>query len=551
MEARRPAVRAAAVAGTADRRSRARNVRSSSSRGTDEDVRVRTRGCRARRQRRASARGWRDRTATRSCAASLTDRLVGDRDGAGATPTATRRWRSTASTIRSSSPPSRRSSPHDTVRAAALGRVHESEGAQQRRAPRADPQTALDAVARVSDPAELLNIALKTEHKDAGVAALERSIDAARRPDRAQHARDCRVTREEQVGRRSARARWSRASTTPKPRGARGARAVAAARRVCARACRGARGRARRWPTRACSSPTPRRSGASSRAPERSRSIPTRTRGSARWSRRRTARSSASSAQQAERRALPKNAAASLRAAKHDLCERVESAPRRGRARSAREGARRMGRARRPRGRHGRDDGRQRRGLHARFEEACRRAAERHENRQAIDADPRAARRAVAGGGAARVRPTRSTKQAWNAVPPSGARCATKADGLDPAVAAALRRRREHACAQRAAERRAAEERAVRQQVQRIEQLIERAHEPRGRRGPDAARSRPDRRAICAPRSMRRAAGSPRASGTARRAAEGRARRRSRRSCTSCARWTSGSGSPTPRSRRS
>ena len=70
-----------------------------------------------------------------------------------------------------------KSSPHDTVRAAALGRVHDAKalGSVARHA--ADPQTALDAVARISDPAELLNVALKTEHKDAGVAALERAID--------------------------------------------------------------------------------------------------------------------------------------------------------------------------------------------------------------------------------------------------------------------------------------------------------------------------------------------------------------------------------------
>ncbi len=66
-----------------------------------------------------------------------------------------------------------KSSPHDTVRAAALGRVHDVKalGSVARHA--ADPQTALEAVARIADPAELLNIALKTEHKDAGVAALD------------------------------------------------------------------------------------------------------------------------------------------------------------------------------------------------------------------------------------------------------------------------------------------------------------------------------------------------------------------------------------------
>ena len=72
-----------------------------------------------------------------------------------------------------------KSSPHETVRTAALGRVHDvrSLGSIARHA--ADPQTALEAVARVADPAELLNIALKTDHKDAGIAALERIVNGA------------------------------------------------------------------------------------------------------------------------------------------------------------------------------------------------------------------------------------------------------------------------------------------------------------------------------------------------------------------------------------
>ena len=69
-------------------------------------------------------------------------------------------------------------SPHDTVRTAALGRVHDvrSLGSVARHA--ADPRTALEAVARIADRAELINIALKTDHKDAGLAALERALAA-------------------------------------------------------------------------------------------------------------------------------------------------------------------------------------------------------------------------------------------------------------------------------------------------------------------------------------------------------------------------------------
>jgi hypothetical protein len=72
-----------------------------------------------------------------------------------------------------------KSSPHDTVRTAALGRVHDPKALSSVARHAADPQTALDAVARVGDPVELLNIAFKTDHKDAGVAALEKSVDAS------------------------------------------------------------------------------------------------------------------------------------------------------------------------------------------------------------------------------------------------------------------------------------------------------------------------------------------------------------------------------------
>lgn len=70
-----------------------------------------------------------------------------------------------------------KSSPHDTIRAAALGRVHDVKSLSSVARHASDPQTALDAVARIADPAELLNIALKTDHKDAGIAALDRSVD--------------------------------------------------------------------------------------------------------------------------------------------------------------------------------------------------------------------------------------------------------------------------------------------------------------------------------------------------------------------------------------
>ena len=70
-----------------------------------------------------------------------------------------------------------KSSPHDTIRAVALGRVHETKALSSIARHASDPGTARDAVGRVNDGAELLNIALRTEHKEAGLAALEKCLE--------------------------------------------------------------------------------------------------------------------------------------------------------------------------------------------------------------------------------------------------------------------------------------------------------------------------------------------------------------------------------------
>ncbi len=66
-----------------------------------------------------------------------------------------------------------KSSPHENVRAAALGRVHDVKALGSIARNAGDSQTALDAVRRIADPAELLNVASRTDHKEAGLAALE------------------------------------------------------------------------------------------------------------------------------------------------------------------------------------------------------------------------------------------------------------------------------------------------------------------------------------------------------------------------------------------
>ena len=75
-----------------------------------------------------------------------------------------------------------RSSPFDTVRTAALARVHDVKalGGVARNAAYAD--TALEAVARIADGTELLATAIRTDHKEAGLAALERAAAASDAP---------------------------------------------------------------------------------------------------------------------------------------------------------------------------------------------------------------------------------------------------------------------------------------------------------------------------------------------------------------------------------
>ena len=71
-----------------------------------------------------------------------------------------------------------KSSPHANIRTAAVAKVQDVKmlGSVARHA--TDPQVALEALSRVTDPAELVAVALKTDHKDAGVAAVDRVVAA-------------------------------------------------------------------------------------------------------------------------------------------------------------------------------------------------------------------------------------------------------------------------------------------------------------------------------------------------------------------------------------
>ena len=71
-----------------------------------------------------------------------------------------------------------KSSPHDTVRTAALGKIHDGKVLASVARHATDAQIALEAVSRVTDQAELVAVATKTEHKDAGITALERAVES-------------------------------------------------------------------------------------------------------------------------------------------------------------------------------------------------------------------------------------------------------------------------------------------------------------------------------------------------------------------------------------
>jgi hypothetical protein len=70
-----------------------------------------------------------------------------------------------------------KASPHESVRVAALGRIQDAKvlGSVARNA--ADPRIALDATARIDDQVELIAVAAKTDHKEAGIAALDRALE--------------------------------------------------------------------------------------------------------------------------------------------------------------------------------------------------------------------------------------------------------------------------------------------------------------------------------------------------------------------------------------
>jgi len=357
-----------------------------------------------------------------------------------------------------------KSSPHDTVRAAALGRVHDPKALSSVARHAADPQTALDAVGRVGDPAELLNIALKTDHKDAGFAALEKSVDASS-PDaretletvvnRAKNKAVAKRARamlqamdEAEAARRAALEGWQQRVAGILAR----VEAIAAGPSLPG-AANGLTDAEAEWrdvsstPSFELDQDTAGRFGALMDAAR--------------------AALGAHEREEAERRATTERDA-SVRNARAAICERLESAQAESaldeieKARAEWEGL--PG----PSSQELEDER-----TRDRFEEACRRAAERHQNR--LERERTHARLDELSVEAEKLSSgEHQANGAWGAVQREWMALYPKSDALDPAVserfAAADTRVR-----LRAEEHRAMADRALKQQHQRLEQLIERA----------------------------------------------------------------------------
>jgi hypothetical protein len=360
-----------------------------------------------------------------------------------------------------------KSSPHDTVRTAALSRIHDAKLLASVARNASDPQTALDALARVTDPVELASVALKTDHKDAGIAALERAVaaaatDAARRQlldEVTARAKSKSVVKrgramlqeftEAEAARRAAREEWQQRVAAVIAR----VEALRAAPQPDAIVQLGVA--EAEWRELV--------GGAGVEADEATVSRFGAALADARHAIEQHERA------EAERRAEAQRVAERRRAFE-SLCERVETlrvddaVADVDRARAEWEGL--PGATEQER-----SDAE----LRARFDDACRRAMERHQRREELDRIH--ARMDGLAQQAERISAAEDTLEnleAWRALNIEWKALVPQADGPDPAIPARFAEA-ERRLRQRAEERRAAAERAQKQQILRVEQLIERA----------------------------------------------------------------------------
>jgi hypothetical protein len=359
-----------------------------------------------------------------------------------------------------------KTSPHDTVRTAALGRIHDPRvlGNVARQA--SDAQTALEAAHRVVDMAELISIAIKAEHKEAGISALECAAEAATAEGTmrdllesvASRAKSKAVVKraramiqeleDAEAARRAALDAWQQrvasvmarleglaASPGTPDAAARVDEAEAEWRELVAAGFELDQDIAGRF--------------AALIANARSAIVA--------WER-----------EQAEQRAEAERQAA-IRIVRTSLCDRVEAlqpediADELATARAEWEGLPGPGEQEQ-------DDA----DLRERFEEACRRALARYENR--LELQKIHTRLDELATEAARLAAEAELPEhSWQAVVTEWRSLQPRADGLDAAIEERFTTA-EATVHAREEERRAAAERTLRQQLQRIEQLIERAH---------------------------------------------------------------------------
>ncbi len=357
-----------------------------------------------------------------------------------------------------------RTSPHEPIRLEALAKLSDPKALSSVARHSVDPRVASMAAERIQDAGELLNIALKTDHKDVGVASLERAVQNAA-ADRDALDNIANRAKNKSVGKR-ARAMLQAIDEADAARRA----AIEQHRQVVSAALA-------RLETLASAPASPDTAQRLADAEAEWRTLTESTelgvdpadhdRFAAGVSATRAAIAQAEQALASQRELAER--LASVRSARLSLCERVEAL--RGEAILDEVGAARAEWEGLP---ASAEPGAIDTGLLARFEEACRRAAERHEGRQEtervqarLDALSREAEQAAAQEDSPAY-VWESISREWNDL--AGRTDETSEDARQRFAAA------ETAIRERADAKRAAAEKALRQQVQRLEQLIDRVH---------------------------------------------------------------------------
>ena len=358
-----------------------------------------------------------------------------------------------------------RSSPHDVVRTAALGRIHDGKVLASVARNTIDAKVALEAVARVTDQAELVAVATKSDHKDAGITALERAAEGATsEAERRELLGDIAARAKNKSVAKRAKALVQEMDDAEAARKAAHEEWLKRVSLVLARldAIAGAPGTA----DAELDEITGQWQGLADQADDTQVEQFNAKLAGARAAIEARRREEAEQLAEAER-------AAACRAAFVAICERVEAL--RGedtpdeieKARAEWEGM--PGATAQER-----EDAE----LRARFDESCRRAVERHENRLALEkVHTRLGELSLEADRLSTpeddAHETPEHEAAWHAVVAEWQSLARQADGLDEAIAARFAEA-EARVRQREEEKRAATERTMKQQVQRVEQLIER-----------------------------------------------------------------------------